>query len=102
MHNINSVALVLVEAAHHGLKQALKDNSHDSSQIKDVDSLLRALNLVLLRHNRDLNASLALIGLVGVSYVALCADRPDDCRSILTAALSNIETGQKLIATINQ
>jgi hypothetical protein len=91
MHNIDSTALVLLETARDAMQQAIEDNSSESEAIRDVDALLRALQIVVLRHDHKMNATLMLLDLVGVSYAAFCAHKPDEYQAILTSALANIE-----------
>jgi len=103
MHNIDSTALVLLEAAREGMQQAIEDNSSGSDSIRDVDALLRALQIVVLRHDQEMNATLMLLDLVGVSYVAFCAHQPEEYQAILTSALANIELMKSdLIGTSNR
>jgi hypothetical protein len=103
MYNIDSTAIILLEAASEGMQQAIEDNSSGSDSIKDVDALLRALQIVVLRHDQEMNATLMLLELVGVSYVAFCARRPDEYQAILTSALANIELAKNhLIGTTNR
>lgn len=91
MHNIDSTALVLLEVARDALQQAIEDNSSESEAIRDVDALLRALQIIVLRYDHEMNATLMLLDLVGDSYVALCAHKPDEYQVILTSALAKIE-----------
>ena len=91
MHNIDPTALILLEAASDAMQQAIEDNSSGGESIKDVDALLRALQIVVRRHDHEMNSTLMLLDLVGVSYVAFRAYKPDVYQAILTSALANIE-----------
>ena len=103
MLNIDSTVLILLEAAREGMQQAIEDNSSGSDSIRDVDALLRALQIVVLRHDQEMNATLMLLDLVGVSYVAFCAHQPEEYQAILTSALANIELMKSdLIGTSNR
>ena len=91
MLNIDSTTLVLLEAARESMQQAIEEKSSESDSIRDVDAILRALQIVVLQHDHEMNATLMLLELVGVSYVALCRYQPDHYQTILTTALANIE-----------